>query len=254
MTQTTNCYICYDDTETTNPFVHNPCECKGSLSIHTNCLQDLFNQHNASAYYNSFMALYCTICNSPYKTYKHPPVTYADGYPVLQFPDFSMMYGKAYTRGPYNPSTVQPEGLHRRYYMSGVVPYVVNEQTYRQGKRHGVHRRYYLPSEENPTLPHGPLECEETYEDGIIHGTSTTYWFETGRKCELRTYHYGERHGIQQRWTCEGETEGPDIYVWGNESPLCTWIYRQFIRAKKYVKKCWWYNTHQTPEYTRLTD
>lgn len=213
-----------------------------------NCLQDLFDQHNTSAYYNSFMPLYCSICNSPYRTYKHPPTTYEGGFPVLQFPDSSFMYGRAYNRAPYNPTTMQPEGILRRYYMEPSGTYLIYEREYHQGKENGPHRRYYIP-EEHPHLPHGPMECEETYKDGLLHGISTTYWYNSGRKHEQRTYRYGLQHGIQQRWTREGIPETPIIYLWGHESSLCTWIYCLSIRVKK-----WWNNTHQTPEYNRLSD
>lgn len=248
---TTQCYICYDETECRlNPIVINPCECKGSLSIHKNCLQDIFTQHNTSPCYSSFAPPTCSICKSPYKTYKHPPPSYENGFPVLQFPD-SYMYGTVYIRGAYNPNTMTAEGRHIRYYQGQQGTYILNEQTYVQGKRHGLHRRYYLPPDDTPDVAHGPLECEETYVHDQLHGIQTTYWFGTGQKYEQRVYRKGDRHGIQQKWTEQGDTEGPIIYLWGQEVPLCTWVYNLFTRAKSWFQRC---NTHQTPEYTQLSD
>lgn len=54
----TDCYICYDKETSSNKFVSNPCQCKGTNKIHQKCLNELIRNNGST----------CTICKSEFKT------------------------------------------------------------------------------------------------------------------------------------------------------------------------------------------
>lgn len=51
-----SCYICYEREISSNKFVSNPCQCKGTNKIHQSCLQELIRNNGST----------CTICKSEF--------------------------------------------------------------------------------------------------------------------------------------------------------------------------------------------
>ncbi len=54
----TDCYICYEKETSSNKFVSNPCQCKGTNKIHLSCLKEVIRNNGST----------CTICKSEFST------------------------------------------------------------------------------------------------------------------------------------------------------------------------------------------
>jgi E3 ubiquitin-protein ligase DOA10 len=67
------CYICFEEKSIENPFSESVCVCKGTINIHSTCLQELL-EHNIKK---------CTICKTDYKT----PKLYRDSLELIMYYD-----------------------------------------------------------------------------------------------------------------------------------------------------------------------
>ena len=122
----TDCYVCYEKETSSNKFVSNPCQCKGTNKIHISCLKEVI-RNNGSI---------CTICKSEFSisdterkeesrgyrvdSMRYPPIP-ARHTPVITIEDYE------YTEAPRIDSVRHPSRPTQNNYSA-------NSNTYYRGR------------------------------------------------------------------------------------------------------------------------
>ncbi len=135
------CYICYEEQSEENKFANpNPCNCRGTIKIHTTCFDTLTAEYDT-----------CSICKTKYLQNEYKKYYYPNG----QLKEEGLMVNNVKT------------GLWKTWYTNGQL---MEEVNYVDGKTHGLYRRWY----EN-----GQLKIEVNCVDGIVDGLYQR-WYEYG--------------------------------------------------------------------------
>lgn len=164
------CYICFEPETDDTPFAKNPrpCSCKGSIEIHTKCLEKVIKTN----------ARTCSICkvkyNIKYLPTKHGlelKIEYRDGY-VLEY-------------------TLNANGQkHGSCCIRSDDGILLEQQTYTNGIANGIFAKYY-PSGKIHTL----CRCVNNKIEGEY-----TRWFEDGGIMEEAFYVDGLKQGECTKW------------------------------------------------------
>jgi hypothetical protein len=153
------CFICMEHATSTNPYIEQVCNCKGSLQLHAACYANLRNRHST-----------CPTCKTPYPT--------RDGLKIKTYID-SAGYIHYYT---YIVDENIPHGSYIIRYPHGAI------QTHRRYE-HGapVHIGYTWNT-------HGDLIERYTYLNGQLNSYYYV-WGDDGQQVEVRSYSEGRLSG-----------------------------------------------------------
>ncbi len=124
------CYICYGNSDNESPWADNPCDCRGTMRVHTACLEILRQRNNT-----------CKVCGSQY---------YAKPYTAEQ-PENGYITKKTFVAGKLH-------GPWTAYFSDGTV---YQERVYNNGQIHGPYKEYWW---------NGQLRYDITYKNGFQEG------------------------------------------------------------------------------------
>jgi antitoxin component YwqK of YwqJK toxin-antitoxin module len=79
-----------------------------------------------------------------------------------------------------------------------------------KGSMHGIWEHYQ----------EGFLRARSCYLEGIPHGISENYWWETKGIRERGHYFHGEKHRVWERYESDGTLESKKTYIHGNQYPI----------------------------------
>lgn len=166
------CYICYDEASAQKPFSVDPCDCKGTIKIHEECLTRIMDQSDR-----------CQTCHKKYKM----PVKYYGG---LQH-----ITERINTTGDLIKYTInhkgEEHGLYRVYY-NGVLRHCT---TYNNGVIEGYTQHWY----ENTNLEYCYQTINGKNEGIYCHDNILTHKnnYINGKQNGLyRSYMHGNLHSI----------------------------------------------------------
>jgi antitoxin component YwqK of YwqJK toxin-antitoxin module len=183
------CYICYDPETEHNTYLKEPkpCDCKGSIVIHKNCLEDVLKTSRV-----------CTICKTKYKLQYLPN---KNGLELIT---------KVKLNGDIVEYTVnEKEEIHGEYIVKKQSGQIVQQDNYMNGLSHGKYKTWYS---------NGQLECECNCFINRIEG-EYKMWYENGQIMEHSFYLNGLKDGISKEWDMNGELIHNRLYIEG-ECPI----------------------------------
>ncbi len=152
------CYICFEKQSEENTFVDpNPCNCKGTIKIHSTCFDILISRNDI-----------CKICGKKFIQNGYKKYYYLDG-------------------GPLKEEGLLVNGLHtgtwKAWHKNGQLWVQLN---YIDGKKNGLYQSWYND---------GRLEYKINYVDGEKNGLYQS-WNKNGRLIEEVNFVDGERTAI----------------------------------------------------------
>lgn len=169
MEESVVCYICYDTETKDNTYLKEPppCECKGSIVIHKNCLEEILKTSRV-----------CTICKTKYK------IQYLPNKNGLE------LIIKEAINGDITEYTINQdgkiEGQHIVKKQSGLI---ISQCEYKNGLMNGDYKTWYS---------NGQLECQCYIANNRIEGEYLS-WFENGKLKEQTQYKNGLKDGPSKR-------------------------------------------------------
>jgi antitoxin component YwqK of YwqJK toxin-antitoxin module len=184
------CYICYDPETEDNSYIKEPppCECKGSIVIHKDCLQNILTKSRV-----------CTICKTKYK------LQYLPNRNGLE------LNTEVAINGDITEYTINSNGdIQGEYIVRKQTGEVISRSHYVNGQLHGEYKSWYL---------NGQLECECYCFRNRIEGVYQS-WYENGQIMELSIYENGLKDGICKQWNMNGEMKHNVLYVKGERVVL----------------------------------
>lgn len=167
------CYICYDSETNENRYLKepSPCECKGSILIHTKCFEEIIKTSRI-----------CSICKTKYKLQYLPN---RNGLELII---------KVEPNGNITEYTVNNEGEKHGLQTVKKQTSEIEKSEYMNGLLHGKYRTWY---------GNGQLECECTCIRNRIEG-EYRMWYENGQIMEHSFYIDGLKDGISKEWDING--------------------------------------------------
>ena len=223
------CYICYgnSDSDSESPWAENPCDCRGTMRVHTQCLEILRQRNNT-----------CKVCGSLYYAKPYTAEQLENGYLTKKtfvegklhgpwtayFSDGTMYQERVYNKG-------QIHGPYKEYWWNGQLRYDI---TYKHNFQEGIIRAFHksgsrdFESHVSKSRRHGQtqyffedsgarrIDCH--YENGQSVGTSMFYYADGGLKM---TIHHDRVRRIET-WTYY---DGHDGITNRFERPLTDMIY-----------------------------
>ncbi len=220
------CYLCLEDATAERQFIDpNPCNCKGTIKLHSSCAKEVINNTTN-----------CGICKTKWRYTGikrfYPPnrieeYTYVNG---LRHGPYKEYYldGKVKEEGTYVNNN--KEGSCKRYFDNGVLKEDFN---YINNKREGPYKYYYIS---------GALEMEGTfindnaynasgkiyYENGIVKEEHKVYEVNGVKYTEYKDYYENgqlhfertitneyKRHGLSKTYYRNGQIKSEANYVDG---------------------------------------
>lgn len=168
MEESVVCYICYDTETKDNSYLKEPppCECKGSIVIHKNCLQEILKTSRV-----------CTICKTKYK------IQYLPSRNGLELITEVSINGDIteYTINQFG----KMDGQHIVKKESGLI---IAQSEYKNGLMNGEYKTWYS---------NGQLECQCYIVNNRIEGEYLS-WFENGKLKEQSQYKNGLKDGLSR--------------------------------------------------------
>jgi len=173
MDESIQCYICYEDESKNNPYAvePNPCICKGSIVIHTKCLENVLKTSRN-----------CSICKAKYNL-KYLPQK--DGRELIETSEYG-------NRIEY---TINERGeKHGSYIIKNTEGRTVLLHSYINGIMEGPYVEYYQ---------NGQIKSVCKCRNNRIEGEFCE-WDKNGNIVEESNYKDGQKHGECIRWVSEG--------------------------------------------------
>jgi len=190
MTDTLQCYICFESETPSNIFAKDPkpCICKGSIEIHEKCLQNVVkNSHN------------CSICKSRYNL-KYLPTK--DGKELII---------EASNDGGVIEYTVDEQGeKHGSYIIRNRYGQMIILHSYIHGIMEGPYVEYY-----NNGQIRLVCKCKNNRIDGEY-----SEWYEDGTILEESHYKNGRKHGDCTNWVREGYMRIASVTKYEDGEPI----------------------------------
>jgi antitoxin component YwqK of YwqJK toxin-antitoxin module len=183
------CYLCYDEESQTNPYLKEPppCECKGSIVIHDNCLQEVIKSSRV-----------CTICKTKYKLHYLPT---RNGLELVS---------EVAINGDITEYTIDRSGdIQGEHTVKKQTGELISKCNYKDGLLDGEYTTWYS---------NGQVECICMCVRNKIHGIYQA-WYDNGVIMEETLYKEGVKHGLCKRWDKEGNLIITRHYING-ELPL----------------------------------
>lgn len=180
------CYICYEPETENDSYLKEPkpCECKGSIVIHKNCLKTVLKTSRV-----------CTICKTKYKLEYLPS---RNGLELIT---------EVAINGDITEYTIDKEGDKQgEYIVKKQTGEVISQSHYVNGLLHGSHKTWYL---------NGKLECECNCFRNRIEGEYKS-WYENGQMMEHSLYVDGLKDGMSKQWDINGELKHNRLYIKGD--------------------------------------
>lgn len=169
------CYICYDPETKDNTYLKEPppCECKGSIMIHTDCLKEVLKTSRI-----------CTICKNKYK------VQYLPNKNGLE------LITEVAINGDITEYTINECGRNQgEYIVMKQSGQMVSYCEYNDGLLHGEYKTWYN---------NGQLECQCYCNNNRIEGEYKS-WYENGQLMEHSYYEDGLKVGMRRCWNKNGK-------------------------------------------------
>lgn len=171
------CYICYNGESSEKPFAVDPCDCKGSIKIHNDCLNNIISRSPN-----------CSICLKPW----FRPKIYRNGLEVItKFKSIEEL-----EQGGFEDE----EDIYEHYH-NYKEEYTLDSL----GRKQGLYRSWYK---------NGQLGSEVTCIDGKPHGYYKL-WHNNGALCKKYMIYNGTKNGIVPYWTKDGNMIEIEYYVNG---------------------------------------
>jgi antitoxin component YwqK of YwqJK toxin-antitoxin module len=183
------CYLCYDEESQVNPYLKEPppCECKVSIVIHNNCLQEVLKTSRV-----------CTICKTKYKLHYLPS---RNGLELVS---------EIAINGDITEYTIDRSGdIQGEHIVKKQTGELISKCNYKDGLLDGEYKTWYAD---------GQLECICICANNKIHGLYQA-WYNNGTMMEETLYKEGVKHGLCKRWDKEGNLIITRHYING-ELPL----------------------------------
>jgi hypothetical protein len=179
------CYICYDYETQDNPYLKNPlpCNCKGSILIHKNCLDTILESMRT-----------CTVCKTKYKLVYLPK---RNGLELITEVAIS---------GDITEYTIDAQGdIQGEHIVKKETGEVISKCLYKNGLLDGEYMTWYS---------NGQVECICYCMQNKLHGEYRA-WYENGIMMEQTYYKEGIRHGLCNKWDKEGNLIISRHYIHG---------------------------------------
>lgn len=183
------CYICYDPESPDNKYLKDPvpCECKGSIILHKNCLHTILKTSRV-----------CSICKTKYKLQYLPN---RNGLELIT---------EVAINGDITEYTIDSRGdIQGEHLVKKQSGEIISQTHYMNGLLHGKYKTFYL---------NGQLECEAYCIRNRIEGEYKS-WYENGQIMEHSFYVDGLKDGISKQWDMNGELRHNRLYIKG-ECPI----------------------------------
>lgn len=183
------CYLCYDEESEANPYLKEPppCECKGSIVIHSNCLQEVLKTSRV-----------CTICKTKYKLHYLPN---RNGLELVT---------EVAINGDITEYTIDRLGnIQGEHIVKKQTGELISQCHYKDNLLDGEYKTWYAD---------GQIECICNCVRNKIHGLYQA-WYNNGTMMEETLYKEGVKHGLCKRWDKEGNLIITRHYING-ELPL----------------------------------
>jgi antitoxin component YwqK of YwqJK toxin-antitoxin module len=183
------CYICYEPEMKDNSYLKEPppCECKGSIVIHKECLQDILKTSRV-----------CTICKTKYK------VQYLPNRNGLE------LVTEVAINGDISEYTVDETGdIQGEYIVKKQSGEIISKTNYLNGLLHGEYRTWY---------DNGQLECHCYCFRNKIEGEYIS-WYDNGKIMEQTLYQNGVKNGLCKRYDKKGKLVMSRVYINGEMKP-----------------------------------
>jgi antitoxin component YwqK of YwqJK toxin-antitoxin module len=179
------CYICYEPETKNNSYLKEPppCECKGSIVIHKDCLKNILK-----------LSRVCTICKNKYK------VQYLPNRNGLELITEVAINGDITEYTIDNEEDIQGECIIKK--QSGQI---ISQSYYVNGVLHGKYKTWYL---------NGQLECECNCSMNRIEGKYES-WYDNGQIMEHSMYVNGLKDGMSKVWDVNGKLKNNRLYANG---------------------------------------
>lgn len=175
----TQCYVCYEGD--VKEFADSVCACKGSIKIHKDCLQHMWDNG----------VRVCSICKIHYKM----PQYSGNGLHIITEKDIHNGGISTYTVNSVGKKT----GLYQSWYSNGQMWRRCN---YVDGEKMGLFQSWYQG---------GELWEQCLYIHGKKEGLAQV-WYGNGRLFEQCTYRNDEYVGQYQWWSYNGELLEDMVY------------------------------------------
>lgn len=179
MTEIPLCYICYETESPTNIYADKPCNCKGSMRIHTNCLQRMVSY-----------AKYCMTCHTPYRF----PKRYRGGLPLIIGID-AKDHRYVYTLTEHSPKG-EIHGIHQELTLENQL---IECSVVHHGERDGLYQEWY----EDGT-PH----FEVHYDHDGKFGNCQSWHPDGSLKYKIPMYK-GKANGLGRLWEVSTQSDYP---------------------------------------------
>ena len=179
------CYICYEPETKDDSYLKEPppCECKGSIVIHKECLQNILKNSRV-----------CTICKTKYKLQYLPN---KNGLELVT---------EVAINGDITEYTVDSDGdIHGEHIIKKQSGEIISCSNYKDGMLHGDYKTWYQ---------NGQLECHCYCFNNRIEGEYRS-WYENGVLMEQSIYINGLKDGICKRWDTKGNLVKSRVYIKG---------------------------------------
>jgi antitoxin component YwqK of YwqJK toxin-antitoxin module len=183
------CFVCSQEE---GPFMDAmPCACRGSISLHQECYNELKKYHSS-----------CSVCHTEY------PSEYRDGLRVER--------GFAEGSTHRYEVTVDDDGLfHGTYKEWNSNGKLIKEYQYDRDNKDGICKSFY---------PSGSLRKKYNYMNGNKDGLCIVY-FEDGQIMEEINYSDGSEHGVYRRYFQNGKLAEECTYI----EDVCQGIARTYL-------------------------
>ena len=165
------CYICYENESKENPYASEPCICKGSIIIHTKCLENIIKTSRT-----------CSICKSKYNLKYLPQKNGREL--IIETSDY----------GDHIEYTINEQGeRHGSYIIKNSDGKTLVHYSYINGIMEGPYVEYYQ---------NGQIKFVCKCHNNCIEGEFCE-WYEDGTIIEESFYIDGKKHGECIQWIRE---------------------------------------------------